>query len=98
MWLGEQITSRGIGNGMSLLILAGIVVGLPRAASDLYDKVFISRFSWNFFVLLILLAFMFHGPRGLSWWSARKGASPSEYAKRVVGRKGIRAAYPHICR
>ena len=32
MWLGEQITERGIGNGMSLLIYAGIVVGLPRAA------------------------------------------------------------------
>jgi preprotein translocase subunit SecY len=39
MWLGEQITARGIGNGMSLLIFAGIVVGLPRAIGDLYDKV-----------------------------------------------------------
>src|SRR3954466_15918127 len=35
MWLGEQITERGIGNGMSLLIFAGIVVGLPRAIADL---------------------------------------------------------------
>src|SRR5438874_12493055 len=39
MWLGEQITERGVGNGMSLLIFAGIVVGLPRAVADLYDKV-----------------------------------------------------------
>src|SRR3954447_24563853 len=39
MWLGEQITERGIGNGMSLLIFAGIVVGLPRAMADLYDKI-----------------------------------------------------------
>ena len=39
MWLGEQITERGIGNGMSLLIFAGIVVGLPRGIADLYDKV-----------------------------------------------------------
>src|SRR6202047_1237865 len=38
MWLGEQITDRGIGNGMSLLIFAGIVVGLPRGISDLCDK------------------------------------------------------------
>src|SRR5512146_2947643 len=38
MWLGEQITARGIGNGMSLLIFAGIVVGLPRAIANLYDK------------------------------------------------------------
>ena len=38
MWLGEQITERGIGNGMSLLIFTGIVVGLPRGIMDLYDK------------------------------------------------------------
>ena len=38
MWLGEQITERGIGNGMSLLIFTGIVVGLPRGIDDLYDK------------------------------------------------------------
>src|SRR5579885_407654 len=39
MWLGEQITERGVGNGMSLLIFAGIVVGLPRGVADLYDKI-----------------------------------------------------------
>src|SRR6201982_2767647 len=38
MWLGEQITDRGIGNGMSLLIFAGIVVGLPRGVVELIDK------------------------------------------------------------
>src|ERR1700733_924552 len=38
MWLGEQITDRGIGNGMSLLIFSGIVVGLPRGIQDLIDK------------------------------------------------------------
>ena len=38
MWLGEQITDRGIGNGMSLLIFAGIVVGLPRGVEDLVEK------------------------------------------------------------
>src|ERR1700741_594033 len=38
MWLGEQISERGIGNGMSLIIFVGIVVGLPRAILDLYEK------------------------------------------------------------
>src|SRR4030081_520532 len=38
MWLGEQISERGIGNGMSLIIFTGIVVGLPRAVQDLYEK------------------------------------------------------------
>jgi len=39
MWLGEQITERGVGNGMSLIIFAGIVVGLPRGLADLWTKV-----------------------------------------------------------
>ncbi len=38
MWLGEQITARGIGNGMSLIIFTGIVVGLPRAVVELFQK------------------------------------------------------------
>src|SRR5213593_4235153 len=45
MWLGEQITERGVGNGMSLLIFAGIVVGLPRAILDVYEK--ISTNEWG---------------------------------------------------
>src|ERR1700748_900792 len=44
MWLGEQITDRGIGNGMSLLIFTGIVVGLPRGIQELYEKV--STHEW----------------------------------------------------
>jgi preprotein translocase subunit SecY len=54
MWLGEQITSRGIGNGMSLLIFAGIVAGLPRGVADLYEKVFVTR-VWSPLALLLLL-------------------------------------------
>ena len=38
MWLGEQITERGIGNGMSLIIFAGIVVGLPHAIGNIYQQ------------------------------------------------------------
>src|SRR5213082_3808662 len=59
MWLGEQITDRGIGNGMSLLIFAGIVVGLPRGIADLYEKV--RNNAWGTFTLpamVILLAVM----------------------------------------
>src|SRR5712664_1224469 len=54
MWLGEQITDRGVGNGMSLIIFAGIVVGLPRAVKEIYDK--INTGDWNVLMLLILLA------------------------------------------
>src|SRR3979411_2322160 len=59
MWLGEQITERGIGNGMSLLIFAGIVVGLPRGVIDLYQKAQTS--AWGVFTapaILMLLVLM----------------------------------------
>src|SRR5439155_1011092 len=59
MWLGEQISERGIGNGMSLIIFVGIVVGLPRAVLDLYEK--ISTAAWGPFtglVVILLLVLM----------------------------------------
>src|SRR6201999_3454774 len=59
MWLGEQITERGVGNGMSLLIFAGIVVGLPRGVADLWDKV--QNQAWGAFTvpaILLLVAVM----------------------------------------
>src|ERR1700728_143278 len=59
MWLGEQITDRGIGNGMSLLIFAGIVVGLPRGVEDLWEKA--RNGTWGpmtFLVVLLLIAGM----------------------------------------
>src|SRR3954466_12412111 len=46
MWLGEQISERGIGNGMSLIIFAGIVVGLPNAMNEMYTHVFVAH-DWN---------------------------------------------------
>ena len=62
MWLGEQITERGIGNGMSLLIFAGIVVGLPRGMIDLFDKV--QHDAWGAFTapaMILLIAMMIAG-------------------------------------
>ena len=59
MWLGEQITDRGIGNGMSLLIFAGIVAGLPRGVGDLVQKVQTDAWgSLTFLVVLLLVAGM----------------------------------------
>src|SRR5947209_14006613 len=43
MWLGEQLTDRGIGNGMSLIIFVGIIVGLPRAISEIYTNTFVTH-------------------------------------------------------
>src|SRR6516164_8711598 len=57
MWLGEQISELGIGNGMSLIIFTGIVVGLPNAISNIYTNVFITK-EWNFITLLVILVMM----------------------------------------
>src|SRR5580658_4866448 len=54
MWLGEQITERGIGNGMSLIIFTGIVVGIPGAIGNLYQNVFVTH-SWNFLQLVMVI-------------------------------------------
>src|SRR5207302_1355838 len=62
MWLGEQISERGIGNGMSLIIFVGIVVGLPRAVVDLYEKA--RTQAWGPFTplaLILLIAFFYVG-------------------------------------
>ncbi len=95
MWLGEQITARGIGNGMSLLIFAGIVVGLPRAISDLYEKVFVTR-TWNFLVLLIVLAFMVVVVAFIIYVERGERRIPIQYAKRVVGRKVMGGVSTHL--
>src|SRR6202158_1590057 len=57
MWLGEQITERGIGNGMSLLIFTGIVVGLPNAIGNIYQNVFVTH-EWNFIELAVIILMM----------------------------------------
>src|SRR5579864_6274186 len=57
MWLGEQISERGIGNGMSLIIFTGIVVGLPAAIANIYQNVFVLK-QWSFLTLLVILVMM----------------------------------------
>ncbi len=95
MWLGEQITARGIGNGMSLLIFAGIVVGLPRAIGDLYDKVFVSR-TWSFPVVLLLLVFMLAIVAFIVMVERGERRIPIQYARRIVGRKVMGGVSTHL--
>src|SRR5215470_9704204 len=88
MWLGEQISERGIGNGMSLIIFVGIVVGLPRAIIDLYEK---SRTqAWGVFTpIAILLLLVLIGAVVAFIVLVEQGQRriPVQYAKRVVGRR-----------
>ncbi|MGH9499744.1 MAG: preprotein translocase subunit SecY [Terriglobales bacterium] len=97
MWLGEQITERGVGNGMSLLIFAGIVVGLPRGVADLVDKT--KNAAWGPFtpiamgmlitIMILIVAFIVYVER-----SERR--IPVQYAKRVVGRKVMGGQSTHL--
>src|SRR6202171_2794737 len=97
MWLGEQITERGIGNGMSLLIFAGIVVGLPRGVIDLYQKV--QTNAWGVFTapaILMLLALMIAVVAFIVFVERSERRIPVQYAKRVVGRKVMGGQSTHL--
>jgi preprotein translocase subunit SecY len=88
MWLGEQISERGIGNGMSLIIFVGIVVGLPNAIYDLFEKA--RTQYWGGFtplVLVFLVALMVAVVAFIVFVEGAQRRIPVQYAKRVVGRK-----------
>ncbi len=85
VWIGEQITKRGIGNGVSIIIFAGIVARLPNALYALYQKIIAGEINAVFAIIVILMfvvvvALVIYEQRG-----QRK--IPVNYAKRVVGRK-----------
>ncbi len=97
MWLGEQITERGIGNGMSLLIFAGIVVGLPRGVADLVDKA--KTEAWGPFTpiaLALLLAVMIAVVMFIVYVERSERRIPVQYAKRVVGRRVMGGQSTHL--
>jgi preprotein translocase subunit SecY len=97
MWLGEQITERGVGNGMSLLIFAGIVVGLPKAVVDLSQKARSS--AWGSFTvpaLLILVAIMILVVAFIVFMERSERRIPVQYAKRVVGRRIMGGQSTHL--
>jgi preprotein translocase subunit SecY len=88
MWLGEQISERGIGNGMSLIIFVGIVVGLPRAVDDLVTKA--KTAAWGPFTglaLIFLVALMIAVVAFIVFVEGGQRRIPVQYAKRVIGRK-----------
>ncbi|HLE37999.1 MAG TPA: preprotein translocase subunit SecY [Candidatus Acidoferrales bacterium] len=88
MWLGEQISERGIGNGMSLIIFAGIVVGLPSAIRDLWEKVQTNQWgNFTALAILVLVALMVVVVGFIVLVEGGQRRIPVQYAKRVVGRK-----------
>ncbi len=95
MWLGEQISERGVGNGMSLIIFTGIVVGLPGAITNIYRNIFVTH-EWNAFTLIILLAVMIAVVGFIVLVERGERRIPVQYAKRVVGRKVMGGQSTHM--
>ena len=88
MWLGEQISERGIGNGMSLIIFVGIVVRLPQAVDDLLTKA--RTAAWGPFTglaLIFLIALMIAVVAFVVFVEGGQRRIPVQYAKRVIGRR-----------
>jgi preprotein translocase subunit SecY len=85
MWLGEQITERGIGNGISLIIFIGIIARFPNALLDEYQLV--SSGARGLIIELIILVFMALIVAGVVAVTQATRRIPVQYAKRVVGRK-----------
>ncbi len=85
MWLGEQITERGIGNGISLIIFAGIVANLPQAIFGLFQQ--LRNGTLSIITLLFVLVFMVAIIAFVVFVERAQRRIPVQYAKRVVGRR-----------
>jgi preprotein translocase subunit SecY len=97
MWLGEQITDRGVGNGMSLLIFAGIVVGLPRAIAELVDVARTEKFgAFTVPALILLVAGMIAVVAFIVFVERSERRIPVQYAKRIVGRRLMGGQSTHL--
>jgi preprotein translocase subunit SecY len=94
MWLGEQITERGIGNGMSLIIFAGIVVGLPRAVFTTLDQ--LRTGQMGLLRLVFLLVMMVLVVAAVVFIERGHRRVTVQYAKRVVGRRMYGGSSTHI--
>ena len=95
MWLGEQITERGIGNGMSLIIFAGIVVGLPGAIQNLYENVFVTG-EWSIFQLILILVAMVTVVAFIVLVERGERRIQVQYARRIVGRRQMGGQSTHL--
>lgn len=87
MWLGEQITDRGIGNGVSLVITIGILARLPQAVQGLSDMFFTADSNYNMFHAIALVLLLFAVVAGVIAVTQAQRKIPVQYAQRTIGRK-----------
>jgi len=97
MWLGDQITNKGIGNGISVIIFVGIVSGLPTTIELLWNLVFSGTFNTtNLIIALGVLVGAILLIAGVIFVQQAERRVPVQYSKRVVGRKMVGAQSTHI--
>jgi len=94
MWLGEQMTERGIGNGISLIIFAGIVARMPSAIGNTVQMVSAGEMNVLFLVFLLLLMVLVVGI--IIFFETAQRRIPIQYAKRVVGRRVYGGQSSHL--
>src|ERR1035437_2783486 len=97
MWLGEQITDRGIGNGMSLRIFTGVVVGLPRGVAELYQKIQTNQWgSFTIVAVLVLVVGMVAVVAFIVFVERSERRIPIQSARRIVGRRMMGGQSSHL--
>ncbi len=94
MWLGEQITEKGIGNGISLIIFVGIIARMPAAVNNTIHLV--RAGEMNFLVLLLIIILMVVVVGFIVFMEAGQRKIPIQYPKRVVGRKVLGGGTQHL--
>lgn len=94
MWLGEQITERGIGNGISLIIFAGIVAGLPRAVGSTISLMKAGEIPY--FMALVILAIVVVVVAAIIVMERGQRRIPIQYAQRMVGRRIYKGQSTHL--
>ena len=95
-WLGDQITNKGIGNGISMLIFVGIVSGLPDAAINVFNLGFNPFTTVNFLIALAVIIGAVILISGVVFVQEAERKIPVQYAKKVVGRKMYGGQNTHI--
>jgi preprotein translocase subunit SecY len=93
MWIGEQITERGVGNGISLLIFAGIIVGLPNGAMQLVNRVTDPLSAIGVVVLILVMILV---TAGIVFVERGTRKVPTNHTRRMVGRQMVATASSHL--
>jgi len=93
MWLGEQITERGIGNGISLLIFAGIVVGLPNGVRQLLTRITDPLSALGVIALVVVMILV---TAGIVYVERATRKVPTNHTRRMVGRQMVATAASHL--